>query len=54
MKTKKKLISHLKDKIIRTPENIPPYFTKYGIQSIKFLLSLIFNCIIALAEVSTQ
>ena len=48
---KKKSINHLKDNIIRTPENIPPYFIKYAIKSIIFPLSLIFNCSIELAEV---
>ena len=47
-------INHLNDKIIRTPENIPPYFIKYTIPSIIFPLSLIFNCYIELAEVPKQ
>ena len=50
----KNSINHLKDKIIRTPENILPYFMKYAIPSIIFPLSLIFNCSIELAEVPKQ
>ena len=44
-------IDLLKDKIIRTLENILPFFIKYATQSIIFPLSLIFNCSIELAEV---
>ena len=47
-------INHLKDKIIRTPENIPPYFIKHGISSLIFPLSLIFNCSLALSDVPKQ
>ena len=50
----KNSINHLKDKIIRTPENIPPDFIKYAIPSIIFPLSLIFNCSIELAEVPKE
>ena len=50
----KNSINHLKYKIIRTPENIPPYFIKYAIPSIIFPLSLILNCSIELAEVPKQ
>ena len=45
---------HLKDKIIRTPENIPPYFIKHTISSLVFPLLLIFNCSLALSEVPKQ
>ena len=47
-------IHHLKDKIIRTPENIPPYFIKHVIQSIIFPQSLIFNCSLELSDVPKQ
>ena len=47
-------INLLKDKIIRTPENIPSYFIKYAILSIIFSLSLIFNCSLELAEIPKQ
>ena len=47
-------INHLKDKIIRTPENIPPYYIKHVIQSIIFPLSLIFNCSLELSDVPKQ
>ena len=50
----KNSINYLKDKIIRTPENIPPYFIKHAISSIIFPLSLIFNCSIELAEVQKK
>ena len=50
----KSSINHLKDKIIRTPENIPPYFIKHVIQSIIFPLSLIFNCSLELSDVPKQ
>ena len=42
--------NHIKRKIIRTQENIPPYIIKYAIPSIIFPLSLIFNCSIELTE----
>ena len=44
-------IIHLKEKIIRTPENIPPYYIKHVIQSIIFPISLIFNCSLELSDV---
>ena len=50
----KNSINHLKYKIIRTPENIPPYFIKYAIPSIIFPLSLVVNCSKELAEVPTK
>ena len=45
---------HLKNKIIRTPEKIPPHFIKHAISSLVFPLSLIFNCSLALSEVPKQ
>ena len=47
-------INHLKVKINRTTENIPPYFIKYAIPSITFPLSLVFNYSIELAKVPKQ
>ena len=49
-----KIQLNLKYKIIRTPENIPPYFIKYAIPSIIFPLSLVVNCSKELAEVPTK
>ena len=45
---------HLKNKIIGTPEKIPPHFIKHAISSLVFPLSLIFNCSLALSEVPKQ
>ena len=50
----KNSIYHLKDKVIRTPENTPPYFIKYPNPSIVFPLSLILKCSIELVEVPKQ
>ena len=47
-------VNNLKDKIIRTPENILPYFIKFDILSKIFLLLLIFNDSLALSDVLTQ
>ena len=44
----------LKDKIISTPENIPPYFVKNAVSSLVFPLLLIFNCFLTLLEIPSQ
>ena len=49
-----KSVNHLKDKIIRTPENIPSYFIKHTIYSLVFPISLIFNCSLATSSVPNQ
>ena len=49
-----KSVNHLKDKIIRTPENIPSYFIKRTIHSLILPISLIFNCSLATFSVPNQ
>ena len=49
-----KSVIHLKDKIIRTPDNISSFFIKRTICSIFFPLSLIFNCSLATSSVQKQ
>ena len=44
-------INHLKDKVTRTPDNIPLLFIKRTIYSIIFPISLIFNCFLATSSV---
>ena len=49
-----KSVNHLKDKITRTPENIPSYFIKRVICSLIFPISLIFNCSLAISFIPNQ
>ena len=49
-----KSVNHLKDKIIRTPENIPSYFIKRTVHSLVLPISLIFNCSLATSSVPNQ
>ena len=49
-----KSVNHLKDKIIRTPENIPTYFIKRTICYIIFPISLIYNCSLAISVIPNQ
>ena len=41
-------VNHLKDKILRTAENIPSYFLKRTICSLIFPISFLFNCSLAI------
>ena len=47
-------VNHLKDKILRTAENIPSYFLKRTICSLIFPISLIFNCSLAISFIPRQ
>ena len=47
-------INHSKDKITRTPDNIPSFFIKRTIHSLVIPISLISNCSLATSSVSKQ